>query len=572
MHRTSRLCASPLLQHIHHSLPALHQLYSNAAAGAAAHHTSPTPPPTTFPPDPLTPEDGDGVLRFFCTELGMGAEPLRRWRQTLHQRSAARWCTADAAVPWTRVGGAPVAAAAAAGASPSVRWLRPRLQDVAVVRSAVRELKLLVSPLLLLSPPPTRTAAATSPPTHTHTARPTSHEECSRWYATHAIPAGMLLLSIPTEAVLFASPPPAADPLLSYFMTVEELVAQLVSAVDDPAAPHHGYAAYLCDSVVPCRNLPFLSVAEVQQLVAAAPTITPPAPAAGAAAAAADVGDTRGAFAGDDTGDGDDRRGSALVSPALSLAHFYHVDMAGEPLSQYLRARLTSAEYAWWVSVILSHRSGSTSVLPMLDKLNHSPLPNCTYTMATAETMCGLDVVDNLVAGVPAELLYQPYVHLCAMRDIPAGAELTVCYASAADSAYRRASRRPPPPPPVMTLTRGLERDGRRAGAPPPRTPPPRSADMAEAMGQLFEEEVDVTAADDVVTAAQLRHLQHPGRQEVDTPEGRASWLQQWGFVPPCDAVYGGQDLREMAALVAERRIDTRAQLFPPPLVSTPKP
>ncbi|CAC9481259.1 conserved hypothetical protein [Leishmania infantum JPCM5] len=617
MRRSARLQASLLLQHIHRSLPALQKLYACAtpqhlAGGAAAaqlcddadgHRVRAASSPS-FPPDPQTAEEGDRVLRFFCKELDMGEAPLRQWRRKLRQSSTQRWGAPEAppslplpptsplpssqtppgiraaavsgsTVPWTRVRCAHATAALAPSASPapssaadtagsasssSFLWLRPRLQDVAVVRSAMQNLQFIVSPLLLLSSPPLVAAlppragsTGASAAVHHDTARPTSYEECSRWYATRPIPAGMFLMSLPTEAVLFANPPPATDPVLTFYMQVEELVGQLVSAVADVTAPHHGYASYLCDSVVPSRNLPFLTTADVRQLFRTT-TDGSAAQLPQAPVHAADVG-------ADASG--------AAESPALSLVSFFHEDMAGEPLSDYLRTRLSRPEYAWWVSLVLSHRAGTTSLLPMIDKLNHSPFPNCYYTMATEDTMCGIDVLDNLLAGVPGELLYQPYVHVFALRDIPAGAELTLCYASASDGAYKPAGRHQPAPSSSLPARK---RGGARRHA---SATPTAAEDVEEVMRALFPHS-DVAAlmesgggissggADvDPVFASQLRRLQHPGRQEVDTPEGKASWLLQWGFVPPCDALYSAQDLREMAALIAERRVDMRSSLFP---------
>lgn len=530
MRRSVPRYSSLLLQHIHRSLPVLRRLYPSSSSIAAVN--------AAFPPDPKTPEQGDDVLRFFCAELGMGERPLRLWRDKLHQRVQQRWGIAKAgegepaaaAMEWT-----PLRTVAAA----STRWLRPRPQDAAVVRSALRNLKFLVSPLLLLSPPPCERVGAPASLTRSTVGaeeedfppqllRPTTHAECSRWYATQPIPAGMFLMSIPTEAVLFANPPPASDPLLGFFMHVEELVAQLVDAAATEDAAHHGYVSYLCDSVVPCANLPFLSLPEMQASFA--------------------------------------QEAAALDSPALSLLAFFHTDMAGEPLSDFLRARLSKDEYAWWVSLVLAHRAGASSLLPMIDKLNHSPLPNSYYTMATEDTLCGLDVLDNLFAGVPAELLYQPYVHVFAIRDIAAGEELTLCYASAAAAAYRPAGQHPPRRPASLqlpevaesadashSLAKALDGGGEVSDH---NTIP--TADMHDVMEGLFS-----TARGNDQTA--LAQLQHPGRQEVSTAEGSATWRLQWGFVPPCDAVYSATDLMEMAGLVAERRVDTRSLLFPPP-------
>jgi hypothetical protein len=631
--------ASLLLQHIHQSLPVLQRLYAapqtlqGAREGDAAIHATqhaPLPPPPLkpltaassssqgFPPDPHDKAQGDAVVSFFCEELGIGEAPLRLWRQRLAQRVQQRWrvdggeangdrqpsAGESPLLPWTPVRTAvarssnssassamhPSSAAATqqrAALSPSTLWLRPRPQDAAVVRSAIRDLRFLVSPLLLLSPPPyvgpldSRGATSRAPPPpspgqetqHQQQLRPTTYEECSRWYATQPIPAGMFLMSIPTQAVLFADPPPASDPLLTFFMQVEELVAQLVDAAATDQAAHHGYVTYLCNSVVPCRNLPFLQVADLREAFEKEVEANNGAPLP----AAADDGNN--GLTGSPP-----QQGVALDSPALSLLSFFHEDMSGEPLSDYLRARLTKEEYAWWVSLVLSHRAGSSSLLPMIDKLNHSPLPNCHYTMATDESVCGLDVLDNLLAGVPEELLYQPYVHLFAIRDIQAGEELTLCYTSAAEGAYRPAGTHPPPRPASLPASSSVVRQTNGCGQCSSGTgdasmpDAPAAAEMGDVMESLFPHPTTATVTapkasiggsagggtDDAALLRELQHLQHPGRQEVHTAEGRATWRLQWGFVPPCDAVYSARDLMEVAALVAERRVDTRAALFPP--------
>ncbi|KPI85471.1 hypothetical protein ABL78_5464 [Leptomonas seymouri] len=607
--------ASLLLQHIHRSLPALQRLYAHPQpphdrSGLSVSSDSLEPATSSarraFPLDPQSQEEGDAVVKFFCEELGMGETPLRLWRQKLKQRMRQRWREEEESscgtarsreameLPWTRVR-APsrsplqLPAAKQKQQSASTLWLRPRAQDVAVVQSAIRNLKFLVSPLLLLSPPPyvSTQAPETSPPPavdqqHRQRLRPTSYEECSRWYAIQPIPAGMFLMSLPTEAVLFANPPPASDPLLHFFMQVEELVAQLVDAAVTEGAAHHGYASYLCDSVVPSRNLPFLSAADLQTEFsledAAKRRLGPGSDASnrqqhGPLLPGSAEGTTR------DNGDGGSEE-AASDSPAISLLSFFHEDMSGEPLSDYLRARLSKEEYAWWVSLVLSHRTGSSSLLPMIDKLNHSPLPNCYYTMATAETVCGLDVLDNLFAGVPEELLYQPYIHLFAIRDIQAGEELTLCYASAAEGAYRPAGVHPPARPASLQIPAAAYQQlpterigGSKENSQRPEQPTKSISDVLKSMFSSSAVAAAATAAvtglrsdlDKAGLSGELRHLQHPGRQEVCTAEGCASWRLQWGFVPACDAVYSAKDLMEMAALVAERRVDTRTALFPPP-------
>lgn len=375
------------------------------------------------------------------------------------------------------------------------------------MQSMMDDLKSVVSPLVTLCPP---AGGATG-------AAPRTEAEASRLYAVQDIPAGMVLLSVPTDAAFFAQPPPASDALLHYFMQVEDLVGQLVAAGESPdGASHHRYVEYLRESVVPCRNLPFLRRKDLAALLQ-------PNPAGGEAVEERERGED----------------GGRAASPATVLYEFFHTEMGREPLSPYLRERLDADAYSWWVSLVLSRRSGAATLLPLVDKLNHSPVPNCCVTMSSAETLCGLDLLDNAIAAVPAELLGQPYVHVSAMRDLRRGEELTLCYASASEGLYTTASSGRPPPPPAQATS--------------------------EAVEELARDTAPLDFASEAELVAFARRHAHRGKQEVETPEGRAAWQLQWGFVPPCDSVFSARDLKQMALLVAEKRINTRTELFPLP-------
>lgn len=561
---------SILLRNIHCSLSALARHYEQGPSGQLdiPQVGGGTAPPSgarlkgtsslsAFPADPQNADEGHRVLHFFCKELNMGSDALLQWRQRLQEMMERRWRLAtpphlkDSASleqPWIKV--APSSRKSdlnrAGGPSrSSSAWLRPRQQDMQLIRSAVGQLKLVVSPLILLSPPPIYAAEAPGTGVQPN-ARPSSHEECSRWFATRPIPAGMILMSIPTEAALLADPPSTADPILRYFMQVEELAAQLVAAVAETSSPHHGYATYLCDSVVPSRNLPFLSENDISQLLDSGAGL--PAEE-GSVSSSLSSPPPRGEAPAQDS----------RTSPAQLLWTMFHEEMKGEPLSSYLRQRLGREEYAWWVSLVLSHRSGSTTLLPIVDKLNHSPAPNCHYTMSTESSFCGLDVVDNLVANVPLELLYQPYAHVFAMQNIAAGEELTLCYSSAQSGQYRPASHQMPKKPlSLLQSAPEVTSPSSDVGTTANAATAISSEDVGNAVSELFP---DAALSED---AAPLHELQHSGKQEVMTPEGRARWQLQWGFIPPYDAVYSARDLEEVAAIVAERRLDTRQLLFPP--------
>ncbi|RNF25785.1 uncharacterized protein Tco025E_01996 [Trypanosoma conorhini] len=442
-----RSAPSLLLRNLHCSLPTIAQIYRDAAGVGSGvvgegHGTS----SHLFPPLAVsTAEDGEAVADFFCRELGMGAAALRRWRSGLTRAARRRWWRGEHCLSQP-------------GATSA---LPTSMDDVLFVRSAIEDLKAVVSPFLTLATPRRKGGA-----------------RGSSFVATQRIPPGVYLLSLPVEALFFAQPPPASDPITSFFMYVEDLVGQLVVAGDEVSSEewrpsHAGYVNYLKKSVIPSNNLPFLAREEITQILEAGKATT---------------------FLGAE-GEGP---GESSKSPALELWEYFHDDMQGLPLSAYLRQRLSKEEYAWWVSLVLSRRAGAATLIPLVDKLNHQPEPNCYYTMATEETLCGIDVFDNLLAGVPSDLVCEPFLHTFSIREIQKGEQLTLCYAS--------------------PTTRPHPHGSRSAG----------------------------------------------GGMSVTSPEGRAAWQLQWGFVPEADSPYSSTDLKEVAAIVAERRVNLRHQHFPP--------
>lgn len=256
-------------------------------------------------------------------------------------------------------------------------------------------------------------------------------------------------------------------------------------------------------------------------------------------------------------------------SAAYALWSFFHEEMKGQPLSSSLReyfqlppltptpsssspsSSATSSGlsvYHWWLSVVLSRRLGASCVMPLVDKLNHSPLPNCYYTMAAPvpveesdtslssspfssskelmQSMTGLDVFHNLVAGVSSVYLYEPYFHVFALRDIHPGEALTLCYQAPSHHLYRSAH----------TLS------------------------VSSAFSEGNEDVVTTTAA--LLARASALRLRHPGTSCVDTLEGQGSWQLQWGFAPNDDAFFSAQDLIEMGTLLTEKRVEERKVLF----------
>lgn len=188
------------------------------------------------------------------------------------------------------------------------------------------------------------------------------------------VDAGTLLLSVPTATVLQVPPPKPSDdapdtlPLL-------RMVEALLTALADAESPHHAYATYLRSVPVPA-NLPFLEYGSI-------PSAEPLQEALGRASDHPDV-------------------------PGLRGVPAQHVQ--------------------WAASVILSRWMGGCLMVPVYDVLNHAPSPTMYYTMATPDDMSVLDVVDNLMAGVPDDAILEPYVHSFAIAKLRAGDVLTQSY------------------------------------------------------------------------------------------------------------------------------------------------
>ena len=200
------------------------------------------------------------------------------------------------------------------------------------------------------------------------------------------------------------------------------------------------------------------------------------------------------------------------------LWSYFHRGMQAMPSNAPLRTLMRSTdEYMWYVSMVLSRRAGGAMLVPLLDVLNHCvgpvacptsssaaqsaltmkdavlpPLsssssfnnsPNAYYTMATESTFCGIDVLDNIMAGVDLPLLYHPYLHCFTVARIRKGEEILLSYSDAAPA----------------------------------------------------------------------------------TPDGRDIWRLLWGFQPLRRTGVSETDLKAMAGVIAERRVDMRSEFFPMP-------
>lgn len=203
------------------------------------------------------------------------------------------------------------------------------------------------------------------------------------FFARCDLPAGCFLLSVPEGSVMRSDAPLGGiDPIDDFVIALEDLAAKLLQAVVDPASPWHGYATYLREFYAdPPRNLPYLQEADVQSPLA-----------------------------------------RELVARMQSLA--------SKPQNLLLRG-VRESDYRWACGTVLARRCASVMLCPLMDKLNHSATPNAYYTMATQSNMCGVDVVDNLMSGVPEKDLYAPYLHVFTLCPVARGHAITLSYSDA---------------------------------------------------------------------------------------------------------------------------------------------
>lgn len=275
--------------------------------------------------------------------------------------------------------------------------------------------------------------------------------------AVRDIDAGMFLCSIPSAAGLTANPPPSDDRMLNFILSIEDLIGQLLAAegrilatgTTDPAASlsssgrhHHDdaaasmelsshatYVSYLKETVVPPKNLPFLTLNDLltyhEQQQQAASTNNNNNPLATSSSSTEKNGGDGATHNNTNSGSSSN---SGLSSGAVDVCNFFHQEMGGEPLSDVLREALTPDEYRWYVSLVLSRRLRSGLLVPLLDKLNHHHEPNSYFTMASESEFCALDVLDNILAGVETLYLHEPYLHVFSIAPIAKGEPITMSY------------------------------------------------------------------------------------------------------------------------------------------------
>lgn len=303
-----------------------------------------------FPDELGTVNGGVDALSFFAEELCIGRQPLDVWRS--HQITRLN-CSMDGGSGSDR---------AKINFKKLLSSCSP--QDATLLESAVKDLRFVVSPFVRLANLGDSLGGG------------------SQFVASQNIPAGMLLMSIPTECALVSGAPQseAGDVLFDHHLHIDDLAAQLWTFSEDASSPHHVYANYLLQNVVPPRNLPFMAKEELE------------------------------------------------CADTVPIWEMFHKQMEKQPLNELLHKNLSPDEYLWFVSVVMSRRSGLATLIPVLDKLNHDPVPNAYFSMAQESSFCGLDLVDNIVAGVDHDVLFEPYIHLFAINPIAKGRPLTISY------------------------------------------------------------------------------------------------------------------------------------------------
>lgn len=317
-----------------------------------------------------TVEGGRRLIDCLSRDIGIGQRSLAKWRD--HQFNARTIANpgSSSRQRWDKMWNS---------ASSVVPGTFVASDDARLAESFVKDLSGVLSPFVQLA------SRTTSSPRAADTAS-------SELIATRDIAAGMFLFSLPTEAVLFSDAPALADGdiVAEHFLHVDDLAGQLLASAagatadDSTTRPSHRvYAQYLRKTVTPPNNLPFLDKCDLR------------------------------------------------TSDAVPLWEQFHIAMRQQPLSEYLAANLSADEYLWYVAVVMSRKCGHSMIVPLLDKLNHSAEPNAYFTMSTERSFCGVDLLDNIVAGVSEELLVVPHVHVFAINPIPKGTPVTISYSDA---------------------------------------------------------------------------------------------------------------------------------------------
>lgn len=531
---------------------------------------------TTFMlPKPAAVAEDESVARsleqLLSTEFELGNQSLTRWRKAYHNKFNWSKHAAD--------GGdcskflERLCPQVAGGGDEKQQHASRIAADRQLIKDAVMIGNCVVSPFVALAGSTTpSTDDASSPLANTST-----------FIAARNIPAGVFLMSVPTEAVLSAEGGEGAAVLAAYhadlegdedsrrqlatsaarhglllsdvlsgnvfMLSVEELAMQLAASmcpeeeeVDLRGEADEGnnftdaYVKYLLQSVKPPKNLPYLAEAEIGDVNAQEPTSTIHALWRFFHKYQKQQPLNLAAFRQLLLGESYDEQlayfyrrahGAHAPLPSSSLMEQQPNIIAVSKTLPPLPADAL-AEYHWLVSVALSRRLGGTVMCPLVDKLNHcvnttaaanncaeasaepsaqggeqqranqghpapeqSPpqhAPNAYYTMATTEALCGVDVFDNLVAGVSADRLYVPHVHVFSLRSIRKGDPITISYSDV---------------DPTTAMAKGGEYDG------------------------------------------------------------AALWKCFWGFRPIAKATLSESDLLSMASITAERRLLQRKAMFP---------
>lgn len=521
------------------------------------------------------PAPSNELVEMLRTEIELGEKSLNRWRAAYHNKT--NWSLADSDDIIESTLGKICPTPATASSS-----LQRHDLDKQFVRDAVMLGNCVLSPFITLNP----LNASTDSPVIDGT---------STFIANKNIPAGVFLMSIPTEEAVVADESEEGAAALEYhnrqlessasamnnacgltlndlkdgntfFLPVESLAMYLAIGLH-PENVNHGtaqggptddrtssedkessffekYCQYLAGTVAPPKNLAFMKSEDF--------------------------------LFGSKTGGNEEGVSSSLspTSTAHALWKHFHEYRKGQPLNRVSMRRLLQddnttnrsrehvevadvegnpvdylsqihpplsddalQEYKWIVSVVLSRRLGPNLMVPLLDKLNHcvpaigvpqrhstedankklsktQNTPNCYYTMATEQSMCGLDIFDNLLAGVSVDRLFVPHIHLFSLKPIRKDEALTLSYSDINPNA-------------TATLTHGEHKEEER---------------------QLLNTGSTSASA-----------TPHRGNDD----NGALMWKALWGFVPNDVPAISEPDLMAMASIISERRLLQRKILFP---------
>ena len=327
--------------------------------------------PAAFAREPSV--DAPIDVRWWCRELNIGAEALLAYRAAVAQRCVMT-STPEAPAPHD-----------------ATADIRRRLHR------AVASLGVVLLPQLVSLRPFSYTAAGRygGAATGASVADVVGHA----LVAESGLRAGQFIASVPASAILRAAPPQSAPGQHSLpeegvdALVIEDLASRVLLSLVDQESRWRPYAVLLKELAMVPANAPFLD-------------------------------------------------SKALRCPeARSMAASVQ-RLIDQPRSAVLLA-CDHAHRQWAVSTVLSRRLSGDMLCPVVDWTDHDAECNSAYTMPSSSVaacgqqeqdegqLIGMDVVDNLFAGVPLPRLLDPHLHLFALRGIRAGERITTTYCDA---------------------------------------------------------------------------------------------------------------------------------------------